>query len=100
MLGLYVWTSKKFSLTAYAFDVCHCLVYGPSCIVDLITLECDSLISTCTQDKDDFLKPQAFWTIAAESPGSQVQKVGAQEEQEQNQGESQFSALAAQNKDV
>ena len=31
---------------------------------------------------------QAFWTIAAEGPGSQIQKVGAQQEQEQNQGES------------
>lgn len=39
------------------------------------------------------LTSQAFWTIAAEGPGSQVQKVGAQQEQEQKQ----FSALAAQN---
>lgn len=31
---------------------------------------------------------QAFWTIAAEGLGSQVQKVGAQQEQEQKQGES------------
>lgn len=43
------------------------------------------------------LTSQAFWTIAAEGPGFQVQKVGAQQEQEQNWGESQFSALAAQN---
>lgn len=34
------------------------------------------------------LTSQAFWTIAAEVPGSQVQKVGAQQEQEQKQGES------------
>lgn len=33
------------------------------------------------------LTSQAFWTIAAEGPGSQVQRVGAQQEQEQKQGE-------------
>lgn len=72
----------------YAFDMCHCLVLGPSCTIGLTTYECGSISSTHTEDKIFFqagemaLTSQAFQTIAAEGPGSQVRKVEAQEEQE------------------
>lgn len=36
------------------WHVCHCLVLGASCTIDLTTFKCGSILSICAEDKEDF----------------------------------------------
>lgn len=77
--------------------MCHCLVLGPPCTVDLTTFERGSILLACAEDKEDFLYTSgrrngchisSILDHSSRGPRLSSTEGGAQQQQEQKQGES------------